>query len=162
MTTWNLRRALSAEADRLTEIAHAAKRHWRYPESWIRSWRQALTLTPSCIALDEVFVACRPGDEVGEESLGGFYVLKVGGAVSSLEHLWVDPPWIGQGLGRLLLEHAVRQARESDARSIEVVSDPNASGFYERMGARRVGEHQGAPLDGQPRMLPVYQLAFEA
>mgnify|MGYP003337409735 CR=1 FL=1 len=34
----------------LTEIAHAAKRHWGYPESWIEEWRYFLTVLPEDIA----------------------------------------------------------------------------------------------------------------
>ncbi|WP_255346704.1 hypothetical protein [Synechococcus sp. PCC 7336] len=32
---------------------------------------------------------------------------------------------------------------------------PNAAGFYERMGARQVGQ-----LDNQPRILPVFEIAL--
>ena len=39
----HLRRANPDEAGVLTEIAHAAKRHWSYPESWIEYWREDVT-----------------------------------------------------------------------------------------------------------------------
>jgi len=42
----HIRRAVPAEAGLLTEIAHAAKRHWGYPENWIRRWKSDLTITP--------------------------------------------------------------------------------------------------------------------
>ena len=37
---------------------------------------------------------------------------------------------------------------------LEIESDPNADGFYQRMGARRFGTRFTA-LEGQPRELPV-------
>lgn len=43
-----LRPATPADAAVLTEIAHAAKRHWGYPERWVQLWRAALTITPAC------------------------------------------------------------------------------------------------------------------
>ena len=36
---------------------------------------------------------------------------------------------------------------------VEIVSDPNAEGFYRKMGAYRVGETI-SEIDGQPRILP--------
>jgi hypothetical protein len=35
-------RAKPEDAETLTEIAHAAKRHWDYPERWIEAWRDIL------------------------------------------------------------------------------------------------------------------------
>ena len=52
-----IRRATPDEADTLTSIAHAAKRHWNYPEKWIEQWRSDLTITPEFIAKNEVYVA---------------------------------------------------------------------------------------------------------
>jgi hypothetical protein len=37
---------------------------------------------------------------------------------------------------------------------LEIESDPNADGFYQRMGARRIGTRV-TTLEGQPRKLPV-------
>ena len=39
----------------------------------------------------------------------------------------------------------------------KIESDPNAQGFYERMGAKVVGEHVGE-VEGQPRILPVLEV----
>jgi hypothetical protein len=38
-------------------------------------------------------------------------------------------------------------------KSVEISSDPNAEGFYKKMGAYRVGEST-SELDGEPRILP--------
>src|SRR2546425_9351805 len=34
-----IRRAMPGEANALTKIAHAAKRHWGYPANWIAHWK---------------------------------------------------------------------------------------------------------------------------
>ena len=44
-------------------------------------------------------------------------------------------------------------------RVLEIESDPNAQGFYERMGAKKIGEHRGE-VDGQPRILPVLEMVL--
>jgi GNAT superfamily N-acetyltransferase len=52
-----------------------------------------------------------------------------------LEHLWVSPEHIGTGIGRALFDHAVRRAAALGATTLSIEADPNAEGFYRRMGA---------------------------
>ena len=83
----------------------------------------------------------------------GFYALSGTGHEVELEHLWVSTAWIGSGVGRLLFEHAMDSATSRGARHVEIEADPNAEGFYLRMGARRVGENV-YEIEGQRRALP--------
>jgi GNAT superfamily N-acetyltransferase len=143
-----IRRAVPGDADALTGISFAAKRHWNYPERWMDLWREALTITPKFVRENEVFVA------VVGEGPAGFYALVGEGRRLDLEHLWVSPDHIGTGLGRILFEHAVGRAAELGAEVVEIEPDPNAEGFYRRMGARRAGENV-YEIEGQRRELPV-------
>ncbi|HXC76915.1 MAG TPA: GNAT family N-acetyltransferase, partial [Candidatus Acidoferrum sp.] len=61
--------------------------------------------------------------------------------------------------GRLMWEEAVQQARDRGATRLTLESDPNAAGFYERMGARRTGSVT-APDTG--RELPTYEIEFDS
>ncbi|HVG18646.1 MAG TPA: GNAT family N-acetyltransferase [Blastocatellia bacterium] len=150
----DIRRASGGQSERLTQIAHAAKRHWRYPERWIESWKDVLTITPDYILNNEVYSAT-DGDDVL-----GFYALIADGDKATLDHLWIDPKNIGAGIGRELFNHAVRRATAMHASVIEIESDPNAEGFYKHMGARRLGE-TSSELDGQPRILPLLALEIK-
>ncbi|HKP85438.1 MAG TPA: GNAT family N-acetyltransferase [Blastocatellia bacterium] len=143
-----IRKAKPDDHERLTEIAHAAKRHWGYPERWIEAWKDVLTITPEFITGCEVYAAVA-GDEVA-----GFYALIPAQGKVSLEHMWVAPDRIGAGVGKELFDHALKVAAGLDASSIEIESDPNAEGFYKRMGARRIGE-VASEIEGQPRLLPL-------
>jgi hypothetical protein len=62
------------------------------------------------------------------------------------------------GLAAYVFNDAVERASALGFGSLEIESDPNAEGFYRRLGARRVGINI-AELDGQRRELPV--LAYE-
>jgi hypothetical protein len=52
-----IERANAQDAEKLTEIAFAAKRHWGYPEEWMESWRDALTIKPEFITKHETHIA---------------------------------------------------------------------------------------------------------
>ncbi len=141
-------RAKPADANALTRITFAAKRHWGYPDRWVERWRETLTISPEFVRRNEAYAA------VVEGKLVGFYALVGKGCEIELEHLWVLPDFIGTGIGRALFDHAVRRAAALGAEVVGIESDPNAEGFYRRMGARRVGEIS-YPIDGQKRTLPL-------
>lgn len=143
----HVRQASPDEAALLTDIAHAAKRHWKYPETWIEQWKPDLTITSEFILNNEMFVAVA-GDEIV-----GCCALVVTDRLAEIEHMWIRPEQMGHGVGRALFEHAKRRAEERGATALELSADPNAEGFYERMGTRRIGEVP-ADMDGQSRVLP--------
>jgi ribosomal protein S18 acetylase RimI-like enzyme len=141
-------RAEPDDADALTRIAFAAKSYWGYPERWIEQWQEALTITPEFISDNEVYGA------VFEEEIAGFYALVARDREVELEHLWVLPEHIGAGIGRALFDHAVRRAAALGVTTLSIEADPNAEGFYRRMGARRVGENV-YEIEGHRRELPL-------
>ena len=152
--SWQIERALPSDADRLTEIALAAKRHWQYPERWIEIWRPALTITPDYITAQPVCAA--HVDKV----LVGFYGLLHKENDWWLEHLWVLPAHKGHGIGRALYEHALDTASMRGAAAIKIEADPYAEAFYLRMGAKRIGETVST-IEGRERRLPLLVQAVE-
>ena len=89
---------------------------------------------PEFVRDNEVYAAVSGGEPFG------FYALTGTDRERELEHLWVSPAWIGSGAGRLLFERAMDRAASQGAKLVKIEADPNAEGFYLRMGARRVGE----------------------
>ena len=142
-----IRPASVDEAPVLTRIAHDAKRHWGYPEHWIKHWESDLTISADFIRDNHVYVA----EEDGE--IQGFYALTVIGDRAELEHMWVVPHRIGTGMGKDLFLDAMERAAALNVDAIEMSADPNAAGFYKHMGATQIGETD-ASLDGQSRTLP--------
>ena len=147
-----IHRAVPEDALALTRIAFEAKRHWGYPEKWIESWSGSLTIHADFIASQETWKA------VGELGIAGFYALAARSGELELEHLWVLPGAMGQGIGRELFVHAMECARRLAFGSVQIESDSNAEGFYLHMGARRVGRI-AKPVGGEMRELPM--LRFE-
>ena len=142
-----IRRAMPEEAAVLTEIAHAAKRHWGYPENWIEHWQGDLTITRDFISNHEVYVA------VTDKEIAGCCALVVKDSQAELEHMWIRPQHMGAGYGKALFVHVMQRAATLSAPAVELSADPNAEGFYKHMGATRIGEVR-SEIEGQPRVLP--------
>jgi GNAT superfamily N-acetyltransferase len=142
-----IRQASPDEATTLTQIALDAKRYWGYPEHWITHWEADLTISSDFIRDNHVYVA----EE--EDQLRGFYALSVVADKAELEHMWVTPGSIGTGVGKELFLDAMERAAALNVSAVEISSDPNAAGFYRRMGATQIGETESA-IDGQSRKLP--------
>jgi GNAT superfamily N-acetyltransferase len=150
-----IRRAAGADVEVLTDLAHRAKAHWRYPASWLRSWDPQLTITTGYLEIHDVWVADAGG------SLVGMCALEDRGTSWGLEHVWVEPSEHRRGIGRALVRHALAEAARVRRGPVQLLSDPYAIGFYERLGARYLGE-AAAPMPGAPeRTLPIYEFALE-
>jgi GNAT superfamily N-acetyltransferase len=144
----HITRATPDDAEALTRIAWEAKRSWGYPERWMELWRKTFTITPELIASQELFCAWLDNEGVG------FYALRQEGSALWLEHLWVLPCFMKRGVGRALFTHAAEQTRALGFDAFRIESDPNAAGFYERMGAQRIGTTV-TEVEGEARELPL-------
>jgi len=142
-----IRRASPDNSDTLTQIALDAKRHWGYPEHWIKHWESDLTISSDFIDANHVYVA----DSDGE--IRGFYALCLSGEKAELEHMWIRPDYIGTGIGKELFLDAMERAATLNITKVELSADPNAAGFYERMGATKIGQTD-SEIDGQVRKVP--------
>ena len=142
-----IRKATTEDAATLTRIALDAKRHWGYPEHWIKRWQEDLTITPGYVAANRVYVA------ESENEVLGFYALIMRKEKAELDHIWVRPAHIGTGVGKQLFLHAMQIAAGERVSEVEILSDPNAEGFYRKMGAHRTGEAV-SEIDGEERVLP--------
>jgi GNAT superfamily N-acetyltransferase len=76
-------------------------------------------------------------EEDGEPA--GFYFLSIEGKQAELELLYVSPIAMGKGYGKVLFQTAERLAVEHGCFCLRIEADPNAVGFYKRMGARQTG-----------------------
>jgi GNAT superfamily N-acetyltransferase len=141
-----IRAARASDGERLREIAEAAKGYWGYDREVVREWAAGGDFSAAGLRAKEIFVAEASGRAVA------WAALVPRGETVWLDDMWVEPEWIGKRVGSLLFRHAVERARELGATSMEWEAEPNAVGFYERVGGRRL-------RDSEPnewgRVLPV-------
>ena len=146
-----IRRAIPEEAERLSAIALAAKAHWGYPEPWMEIWKPQLTFSPEYFDENESWVA------VTDDNPIAFCTLQDKDGIAWIENLWVFPEYIGQGVGKQLFQHAAKLAVDRGCRTLQLEADPNAVGFYEKMGMHKIGERH-SEVEGQPRILPIMEM----
>jgi len=145
-----IRRAVSDDAPHLSQLAQRAKAHWNYPAEWLTAWQPQLTIEPRYLAEHRVLVAENAG------RLVGMCAIEDRGTWWSLEHVWVDPTSMGQGVGRALLQQALDLARTVRSGRVVAEADPHAAGFYRRIGAREIGVVPAAMPGAPDRVLPVF------
>lgn len=118
-----IRRARPNEADRLREIAIAAKAHWVYELDQVRDWAAQGDFSAESLRTKEFYVAKEGGRVVA------FASLIPQGEVAVLDDLWVEPAAMGAGLGTELFRFAAERAAELGARRLEWEAEPHAVGF---------------------------------
>lgn len=126
-----IRRAEPSERERLREVTAASKAHWGYDTELVRGWVASLDFSEDRIRDAELHVA-----EVDRRIVGWVEILPPENGLCVLDHLWIEPASIGKEVGSQLFAFAARRARELGARAMEWGAEPNAVGFYEKMGGR--------------------------
>jgi GNAT superfamily N-acetyltransferase len=119
------------EGERLREIAIASKSYWGYDVDRVRQWAAMGNFSPEGLRTREVYVA-----DVGDGQAIGWAALIPKGEACWLDDLWVEPEWIGKGIGARLFQHAAERGRQLGAARMEWEAEMHAIGFYEKMGGR--------------------------
>jgi len=104
-----VRPARPPEGERLREIAITSKSTWGYDLDRVRRWAALGDFSDEGLRKKEFYVADAEGEAVG------WAPLTPKGEVCWLDDLWIDPAWMGRGLGTLLFQHAVARARQVGA-----------------------------------------------
>ncbi len=136
----------------LSGLAQRSKAHWPYSAEQIEEFMPDLCLTAKYFETSHVHVSEQYGQVVG------FFALCLSGGSWLLDHFWVEPRHIGQGIGRELMQRALEVAGSLAAAEVLIYSEPYAEGFYLGLGAEPLG-FMAAPIIGDPlRKLPLLAL----
>ena len=148
-----IRPARTEEAEEISKLAMRSKAHWGYSKSFMEACRDELTVTPRALDSSEFryFVA-----ERGSELVGYYAIDKLTDHRFELEALFVEPAFIGRGIGKALLAHAKKLVKELGGKSLIIQGDPHAEKFYRAAGGKPGGSRESASVPG--RNLPLFRI----
>lgn len=118
--------------------------YWPHDAAYLAEANRLLTLGAEDLACDEAWLVERDGTPVG------YYRLTLHGDLAEIEELFLEPEWIGHGIGRKLFEHAVASARRGGCTGLEWETDADAAGFYLAMGGREIGTRPSGIEGSEP------------
>jgi GNAT superfamily N-acetyltransferase len=147
---FRLRTPRCDEAATLTELCIRSKAVWGYDEEFMLACCGELTLTASTMQSSSLKVAEIDGHLVGVAQV------TVQGELAELNKLFVEPTHLRSGAGKGLFEWATTVARDAGAATMVIEADPDAAGFYRRMGAVDKGTAPSGSIPG--RLLPRLEL----
>lgn len=145
-----IEKATPIDAQELTELTIRSKSYWNYGIKQIEEWRDDLTITADFIERTEIYKL------MVREAIVGYYAFSAQNEKEvELEFLFVDPWFIGQGYGGVLMSDFLQRIIISNYKKVRVEADPNAEGFYALVGFEVVGKLQSS-IEG--RFLPIMEL----
>lgn len=142
-----IRKARIEERDQINAMIMRSKAHWGYDDAFMQACREELSLSPERLLSDDLRVLANDNAVVGTVEL------VMDGRQAHLYKLFVDPDVIGTGAGRILYEWALARAKLLNATAMMIDADPDASKFYEYMGAKIIGKTPSGSIPG--RFLPL-------
>jgi len=144
-----LRSARPGEATALTDLCLRSKAHWGYDAAFMAACRRELTVSAAVASGPFLRVAAVDGASAGVAEIGEE------DGTWHLEKLFVEPPFMGLGLGRRLLAWAVGTAASHGATALEIAADPDAAPFYRHCGAEDMGTVPSGSIPGRrlPRLV---------
>ncbi len=147
-----VRAARPDEASDLSALALRSKAHWGYEQSFLNACRDELSYSYEQInnAQFEFHIF-----ELVQNTVA-FYALEFDPTnIAELEAMFVEPEYIGCGLGRALFLHATSRCRARDTNRLIIQADEFAAEFYTSMGAIQGGFRESGSISG--RQLPLFE-----
>lgn len=145
-----IRSAQQNEHALLTDIAVRSEASWGYDIVFMENFARLYAVTPEFIRDHSVFVVEEQGRVMG------FYgvVLHGEGSWAELEYLYVDPAFLGRGLGKLLWLHMTACLKALGVTYLELVTSLQAEAFYHKMGAVTIAQTASTVIPGRtiPRL----------
>jgi len=152
----NIRRANPNEAQHLCALAIRSKAYWGYSKEFMESCLDELLIPKENLENDKFhyFVS-----EYKDKVVGYYALENQNNYHFELEALFVEPNFIGQGIGKALITHAKKIASDFGASTIFIQGDPNAKRFYQAAGGTLIGEKESASIPG--RFLPTFKICLK-
>jgi lactoylglutathione lyase len=131
-----IRDALPDEAAALEALQRRSSDVWDEYRSQLAANPDAIEPPDQAIAEGRVRVAV----DASQRRLGFSVVKPVEAGRCELDDLFVEPESMSVGVGRLLVDDLASRAAAAGAAYVDVIANPNALGFYKKLGFEIIGD----------------------
>jgi len=139
-----LRFATDHDIGTINELIKSSKSYWHYSPEYLSKSFAILQIDSKYLRENH----CRTISVSDEISC--FFAIKGFKNTWELEHLWVLPNVMRQGLGRLAFQESIGIVSRFGAKNLRILPDPGAKTFYQRMGAIYSGKTFQSRIPGGP------------
>ncbi|MEO9849502.1 MAG: GNAT family N-acetyltransferase [Reichenbachiella sp.] len=138
-----------SDAIDLTDLTIRSKSYWDYSAEQINLWREDLTIHAKYILENGVFKLSNDNQLIGYYS--HFPIIN---KTVKLDNLFIDPQFIKQGFGRVLLFDFMDRMKAVGVNKVTLDADPHAEAFYKKYDFITVGQKKTTIKN---RFLPVME-----
>lgn len=149
-----IKRAKDENLDTINRLIVDSRSVWNYPRAYFEGSLPFLHVRSDYLAEHLCF-------EIHvEQKLVGFFAITEKFGEKYLDHLWIAPDMLRQGVGRLACKFIDDLARKQGWREILTYPDPPAEGFYLRQGFHDTGIRLPSRYEGGP-IFSVFKKNFD-
>lgn len=146
--------AREASLKEVNALVARSKAYWNWPHEYLSRAIPLHKVTPAYLDHNRCFEIVTNGKE-----LVAFFSVSDSGARVIVDNLWVEPLYIGRGIGRAAMLFIFDLARASRWQHLWVLPDPPAEGFYRALGFSDTGERVPSRVPGGP-VFSAYSIAI--
>lgn len=145
------RKALLSDADALSDLSMRSKQSNGYDDAFMEACRDELTVREEDFRTTDYWVAV-------EDGICGMVGLMpdADGKAAEICALFIDPDHQRKGIGQMLWDLVVKDAKARGLASLYLYADPGAIAFYEAQGLETIGQEPSGSIPG--RTLPHMEL----
>lgn len=142
------RRAKASDLAIVNALIRESKGFWGYSELFLDEFMNQWGIKESYIHTNELTLFEKASHLIG------LYAFQISNKnIPELDLFFVSKNHIGKGIGKNMWQQAVQYALNQSWNEFQIIADPNAKQFYERMGAKTIGTFESFPGRFVPVMM---------
>ncbi len=147
-------KAKPVDLDAMNKLMRKSKGFWGYDRDFMDQFMRLFQIAEPQLETSQIQLL------YGDAVLVGFYSLRVDADNGlELDHFFVDPDCMGAGIGKIMWSHMIATTRSLGQEELTLWSDPNADGFYEKMGCVKIGEKKSPMMPNRHPAIYKYVLS---